>query len=109
MCGLLKKIILNGLKMLLTLSKIDLKSMLAELTLPHRKDIWKDDMIKNISDAILDVHGDASTGVFALIEEEERNEGAINILLRLNILLMQDVLLRLNIFLRWNISLRLNV
>ena len=44
--------------------------------LPYEKEISRDDMNKDISDVILDVYSDTS-GVFALIQEEERNEGAI--------------------------------
>ena len=65
---------------MITLSKIDLKSVSAKLTLPYGKDISKDDIIKNVSDVILDVHGHTSTGVLALIEEEERNKGDIQIM-----------------------------
>ena len=58
-------------------SKTELKSMPAALSLPCGHGVSKDDMIKNVSNVMLDVCGDTSNGVLALIEEEEMNEGEI--------------------------------
>ena len=55
-------------------SKTELKLMSHAFSLPYGHDISKDDMIKNISNVMLDVFGDTSNRVLALIEEEERNE-----------------------------------
>ena len=51
--------------------------MSAAASLPCGHGVSKDDMIKNVSNVILDVCGDTSEGVLALIEEVERNEGDV--------------------------------
>ena len=76
-CVLLKHLIANGLENMMSTSKTELKSMSAALSLPCRHGVSKDDMIKNVSNVMLDVHGDTSNGALAVIEEEERNEGEI--------------------------------
>ena len=76
---MLKHSTTNSLEKLMTLSKIDLKSMSSELSLPYGYVISKDDMNKCVSNAMLDVHGDITGEVLFLIEEEESNEGTINL------------------------------
>ena len=71
---MLKHLIENDLEHLMSVSKTDLKSMSDALSLPHGLGVSKDDMITNVSNVMLDVFGDTSNGVLALIEEEERNE-----------------------------------
>ena len=73
-CALLKYLVANGLEFLMSASKTELKSMSDALSLPHGHGVSKDDMITNVSNVTLDVYGDISNGVLALIEEEERNE-----------------------------------
>ena len=70
----MKHLIANGLEFLMSTSKTELKSMSHAFSLPYGYDTSKDDIIKNISNVMLDVFGDTSNGVLALIEEEERNE-----------------------------------
>ena len=70
-CVLLKFLIENNLECMISLSKMELKSMSSALTLPFGEGITKDDMIRNVSDVLLGIFGDMSNGVLALIEEEE--------------------------------------
>ena len=62
----------NGLENLILLSKTELRSICAEILLLDTEDIWKDNMIKIVSDAILNDHGDATNGILTLIDEEGR-------------------------------------
>ena len=73
-CVLLKHLIANDIEHLMSASKTDLKSMSNALSLPCGLGVSKDDMITNVSNVMLDMFGDTSNGVLALIEEEERNE-----------------------------------
>lgn len=73
-CALLKHLIANDLEHLISASKTDLKSMPNALSLPHGLGVSKDNMIANVSNVMLDVVGETSNGVLALIEEEEKNE-----------------------------------
>ena len=70
-CVLLKFLIENNLEHMISLSKMELKSMSSALTLPFGEGITKDDMIRNVSDVLLGIFGDMSNGVLTLIEEEE--------------------------------------
>lgn len=76
-CALLKHLNANSLERLMTLSKIDLKSVSAALSLPCRHNISKDDIIKNISNVILDVHRDTAGGVLKFNWWKKSDEGVI--------------------------------
>lgn len=73
----LNHLISNSLESLMSASKTEFKAMLAALSLQCEHGMSKDGMIKNVSNAMLDVFGDTLNRVLALIEEEERNEGVI--------------------------------
>ena len=79
-CTLLKHLIENGLEILIFLSKTELKSISSALSLPFTPDTSKDDMILNVSDVMLDVHGDKSNGVISVIKDEERNLDEVEIM-----------------------------
>lgn len=51
--------------------------MSADLTLSFGADISKDDLILNISNAMIHKHNDIIEEIFALVEEEERCEEVI--------------------------------
>ena len=76
-CVLLKHLIANGLETMMSASKTELKSMSAALSLPCGHGASKDDMIRNVSNVMLDVYGDTSEGALALTEEGEMNEGNV--------------------------------
>ena len=56
-CVLLKHLIANGHEKLMTLWKRDLISTSDELPLHHENYVSKDNMIKNVFNVVLDVHG----------------------------------------------------
>ena len=68
---LLKKLICYGLEKIISLSKTSLKSMSADFTLTFGVDISKDDLIENISNAMINNHNDTVDQIVASIEEEE--------------------------------------
>ena len=67
-CELLKHLIENGLEILISLSKTELKSMSSTLSLPCTPDISKDDIIQDFFNVMLEVCGDTSNNVLAMIE-----------------------------------------
>ena len=54
--------------------------MSSALSLPCTPGTSKDDMIRNVSNVMLDVYGDRSNGVLSVIEEEERNLDEVGII-----------------------------
>ena len=66
---LLKHSISNGLEILVSLSKIELRSMCVELKFHDVVDISKDDMIKSVSDEMNNNYGGITNGTFTLIEK----------------------------------------
>ena len=50
---IVKKLLSYSLENLISLSKIELRSISIELTLPFGAEIPKDDLIKNVSNAII--------------------------------------------------------
>jgi len=70
-CVLLKKLIAGGLEKLITLSKIDLRLMCTQLTLPDCSSITKDCLIKSVSDVTLGDYGVTTNGMLAQIDNED--------------------------------------
>ena len=68
----MKHLIVNGLEKLFSLAKTELKSMCADFKLSILN-VSKDDIIKNVSDSMLNNSGDATSDMFESIEEEEGN------------------------------------
>ena len=69
-CTLLKKLITCGLQNLMSLSKTELKSMSLQLSLTHSTDTSKDELITNISNAIIDTQPDTSNQMLVLIDND---------------------------------------
>ena len=63
-----------GLEKLVSLSNTELRSMAAELTLPHSVEIKKDDLIKSVSNVMIDNEEDAIDMILMLIEKEEEDD-----------------------------------
>ena len=70
-CVLLKKLIAGGLEKLIALSKIDLRLMCTQLTLPDCSSITKDCLIKSVSDVMLGDYGVTTNGMLAQIDNED--------------------------------------
>ena len=55
----------------MSISKTELRSMQAELALPFGSEMSKDDLIKNLSDALINEQVETAGQVLFLIENEE--------------------------------------
>ena len=74
-----KKSISCDLEILVSLSKTELMSMPTDLTFPAGIGISKDDLIKNVSDSMINKHNETSDQMLALIEEEEEMNVQFNL------------------------------
>ena len=70
MC-VVKKIFSNGLEDVMWLSKTELRSMSAEMTLPLGTETNEDDVINNLSNAMINNQVEAAGQMISLIENEE--------------------------------------
>ena len=70
-CELLKNLLSYGLENLISLSKPELRSMAADLTLPFGTEISKDDLIKNVFDVMILKKVETAGQMLSVIENEE--------------------------------------
>ena len=68
---IVKKLLSRDLEELMSLSKQELRSVLAELSLPFGTETPKDDSIKNVSDSLIHEHVETSRQMISQIENEE--------------------------------------
>ena len=58
----------------MSLSKPELKSMSLQLSLTHNTDTSKDELITNMSNALIDNQADTSNQMIVIIDNENDNE-----------------------------------
>ena len=71
MCVLLKNNLLWPRKFG-SISKTEFRPMSTNLMFPFGAEIWKDNLIKNVSDAMIKKHKKIADQIIALIEEEDK-------------------------------------
>ena len=69
-CALLKCLMSKGFDILMPSAKTALKEMSVDLTLPFGSEMSKDEMIKNVSDVMLNDYGDTYNVKLSTLEKE---------------------------------------